>query len=77
MDMRQETRWLCENARALERFSGKWVLFCPDTGFVNKGASLSRLLRSAATTQVTDRPFVFHVPSKRELSLAYLAPRRR
>jgi hypothetical protein len=75
MEIRKETKWLCENARALERFSGQWVLFNAD-GLVKKDGSLSRLLR-AAETQVTAKPFVLHVPSKRELENPLPASRRR
>jgi hypothetical protein len=68
MEIRPENKWLCENARSLERFSGKWVMFSVIEGIVKKDESLTRLLRSARKLPSTGRPFVFHVPSKRELS---------
>ena len=76
MEIRKETKWLCENAHALERYSGQWILFNAD-GLVKKDESLSRLLRSAGAAPVSAKPFVFHVPSKRELSSPLPAARRR
>jgi len=67
MDIRQETKWLCENARELERYSGQWVMFNAGEGTFKKNESLSRLLKSAPSAQ-SERPFVFHVPSKRALA---------
>lgn len=77
MDVKNETRWLCENAHALERFSGKWVMFSVMEGIVKKDESLTRLLRSARKMRISERPFVFHVPSKRELSAPLVGSRRR
>jgi hypothetical protein len=77
MEIRKETKWLCENAHALERFSGKWVMFSALEGIMKKDESLTRLLRSAQALHVTDKPFIFHVPSKRELSSPLPSARRR
>lgn len=77
MGIRKETRWLCENARALEQFSGKWVMFSVEEGLVRKDGSLPRLLRSTKGLRVTDKPFIFHVPSKRELDSPLPSGRRR
>lgn len=77
MEIRKETKWLCENARALERFAGQWVVFDTTKGLVNKGDSLMRLLRDASKPPVKDPPFVFHVPSKTELDAPRLGHRRR
>ena len=76
MEMRKETKWLCQNAHALERYSGKWVLF-DAAGVVKKDESLAKLLRTWETLHVSDKPFVFHVPSKRELASPLPAARRR
>jgi hypothetical protein len=77
MEIKKETRWLCENAHALERFSGKWVMFSVMEGIVKKDESLTRLLRSARKLRMAERPYVFHVPSKRELSAPLPGARRR
>lgn len=67
MEICKKSKWLCENAHTLERYSGKLVVF--DTvGSVKKSSSLSALLRSAEINQIVNKPFVFHVPSKRELA---------
>ena len=77
MEIRSETKWLCENARALERFSGKWVMFTVMEGLLKKDASLTRLLRESGNKPGNDRPFVFHVPSKQELAAPVARSRRR
>ncbi len=68
MDIRNETKWLCENARALEKYSGQWVMFHAGQDTFQKNESLSRLLKSAPIDTAGKRPFVFHVPSKRALA---------
>jgi hypothetical protein len=77
MDIRKETKWLCENAHALEQYSGKWVMFSVGEGVVRKGDSLPRLLREARNLHMAEKPFVFHVPSKRELAAPLPGARRR
>ena len=67
MQLKKETKWLCENAKSLERFSGQWILFDPSEGLVGKGASLNRLLRNLRRRAAGKR-FVFHVPSRRDLA---------
>lgn len=76
MEMRKETKWLCENARALEQFSGQWVMFNAGEGTFRKNESLSRLLKSAPSESPGARPFVFHVPSKRALAAAVFGTSR-
>jgi hypothetical protein len=77
MEIKTETKWLCQNARVLERFSGKWVMFSVMEGIVKKDGSLTRLLRTASKLGMQERPFVFHVPSKRELAAPLIGSRRR
>jgi hypothetical protein len=77
MNIRPENKWLCENARALERFSGKWVMFSVLDGIVKDDPSLSRLMRAARKLPAHERPFVFHVPSKRDLSAPLPGAHRR
>lgn len=67
MEICKTTKWLCENAHTLERYSGKLVLF-NTFGVMKKGSSLGSLLRSANINRITEKSFVFHVPSKRELA---------
>jgi hypothetical protein len=64
--MRKENKWLCENARSLERYSGQWVSFCPRAGVLSRGTSLSRVLRPS-TRAAIGAPFVFHVPSRTQI----------
>ncbi len=64
---KNETRWLCEHARSLERYSGQWVMFSVSEGVVSNNGSLQKVLRSARKLTVDKKPFVFHVPSRDEL----------
>ncbi len=66
MEIRNETKWLCQNARTLEGHSGKWVMFDAQQGFVRQGPSLATLLQKASLPGEAKR-FVLHVPSKQEL----------
>ncbi|MFN0118000.1 MAG: DUF5678 domain-containing protein [Elusimicrobiota bacterium] len=66
MTLKQETRWLCQNAKRLEKFSGQWVAFHVEEGIVSKGNSLKRIL-DMTFSKNSRQPFVFHVPSKKEL----------
>lgn len=65
--MNNETKWLCENARNLERFAGQWVKFNVHEGVVKNGSSLLSVLKAGRDAKTPDKPFVFHVPSKEEL----------
>jgi Family of unknown function (DUF5678) len=64
----RETVWLCEHARALEKFSGQYVKFSVDEGLVCAGETLTQVLSHKAGKKSHAKPFVFHVPSKDELS---------
>lgn len=66
MEIRKETKWLCENSHALERYSGKWVMFDTNGGTVRESGSLAHLLRGPRPAG-PEKSFVLHVPSKREL----------
>lgn len=68
--MRKENKWLCENARSLERYSGQWISFCVEAGVLSRGADLSRVLRPSARGAGRTQ-FVFHVPSRAQIG-AYL-----
>jgi hypothetical protein len=59
--MRNDVKWFCENARSLERFSGRCVMFHPETDTI-------KVLRESSSPKVEEKPFVFHVPSKKELA---------
>jgi hypothetical protein len=68
MELKRETKWFCAHSKTLERFSGQWVLFNATQGLVGSGASLHKILHSARRQPARRAPFVFHVPSKKELS---------
>lgn len=68
MNIENETKWLCENARNLEKFSGQWVLFSVHEGVVKNGASLRAILKARHDNKIRNKPFIFHVPSKKELA---------
>jgi hypothetical protein len=72
MSQKNETRWLCENAKALEKFPGQWVMFTTHNGIVETGASLDKVLRGARKSKARNRSFVFHVPSPDELAAPLL-----
>lgn len=72
MQLQKETKWLCENAKGLEKFSGQWVLFSAKEGLVGCGESLAQVLKAARHKKDKHTPFVFHVPSKEELVVAPL-----
>jgi hypothetical protein len=67
MSQKNETRWLCENASALEKFPGQWIMFSVREGIVNKGDSLDKVLRNGRRAKNGTRPYIFHVPSKDEM----------
>jgi hypothetical protein len=69
MEIHKQTKWLCEHARQLERFSGQCVLVNVLEDTISKHESLSRVLKTVHRAAPGEqRPFVFHVPSKRELA---------
>lgn len=67
MGLPKETRWLCEHASSLEKFSGKWIAFSVERGVVSDGKTLAMVMRKMRAQQAIRKPFVFHVPSKDEL----------
>ena len=68
MEIVKETKWLCENAKNLEKFSGQWVMFSVEEGVVGNSASLRSVLKTGRKLRGMDRPFVFHVPSPEEFA---------
>lgn len=77
MQLKAETKWLCEHAQQLERFSGQWVVFNVNEGVVESGFSLKQILKSSRVAKKTEKPFVFHVPSREELAQPFLTARKR
>ena len=67
MDICKETKWLCENAKSLEKFSGQWVVFSAHDGLKDHAGSLEGVLKSFRHAKSKAAPFLFHVPSKEEL----------
>lgn len=67
MNICKETKWLCENAKSLEKYSGQWVVFSANEGIVDRAGSLSAVLKSFRHMKSKSAPFLFHVPSQEEL----------
>jgi hypothetical protein len=68
MDIKEETKWLCENAKGLEKFAGQWVMFSVKEGVVSCDSSLKKVFKkTTAKIRSSKEPFVFHVPSKQDL----------
>lgn len=63
----KESKWFCEHASSLERFSGRWIAFGTKNGVVSDGDKLEKVLAIAKRRGHIESPFVFHVPSKDEL----------
>ncbi len=68
MKGRDNIVWLCENARRLEQFAGQWVMFNTREGVVSRGESLQAVMKACRRHKMKQDPFIFHVPSKDELS---------
>lgn len=77
MEIKSETKWLCEHARSLEKYSGKWVAFRVEDGVIKSGESLEKILSTTRKSGAHENPFVFHVPSKRELIAPLIVPRKK
>ena len=69
MEFCKETKWLCENAKTLEKFAGQWVMFCASEGLLGNGESFPTVFRSfhQKKSKSASVPFIFHVPLKEEL----------
>jgi hypothetical protein len=63
MEICKHTKWLCENTRRLEEFSGRWVAFFTDKNQVRSGDSLQNALSPFKAKRSRSAPFVFHVPA--------------
>ena len=68
MNPTKETRWLCEHSKVLEKFSGKCVVFNIMEGVVSDGESTEKFLWGIKKMKPQGKPFLFHVPSKDELT---------
>ena len=75
--MKDNMKWLCDNAQLLEKFSGRWIIFNSHQGVVSANSSLPKALKSCPKTTETEKPSVFHVPSKRELDRPVMVPRKK
>lgn len=62
----RETKWLCENAKTLEQYSGQWVVFSAQSGLMGRAGSATTALKSFRHVKSKDAPFLFHVPAKEE-----------
>jgi hypothetical protein len=69
MNICKQTKWLCENAKSLEKFAGQLVAFSATRGIVGRGESFDSIFnKSSRPKKSTPAPYVFHVPSKEELA---------
>lgn len=69
-----EVVWLCENARRLEEYSGKWVMFSTDQGVLKSGENLTEVFNASKSRK---EHFVFHVPCREDLVAALPASPRK
>ncbi|MCG3204510.1 MAG: hypothetical protein KCHDKBKB_01225 [Elusimicrobia bacterium] len=67
MILDKETKWLCENAKNLEKYSGHWVVFSAREGLMSDCVNLADALKMAKNKKSKSIPFLLHVPSKEEL----------
>lgn len=68
MSLTKETKWLCEHAKILEKYSGKWILFNLHEGVLCSGGSVDQVMAQQPVKGKSHKdPFIFHVPSKDEL----------
>lgn len=74
MSKTNEIFWLCENARNLEQFAGRWVMFDTKEGVVSCEKSLEKLMKMVKKQKKCKHPFLFHVPTKDDLGgVAFLS----
>lgn len=71
MNMNREAKWMCENSKELERFAGQWVLFTPGQGIVGCAHSLKVALAKVNKHQHREKPYMFHVPTSKELGFPF------
>ena len=67
MSLTKETKWLCEHAKVLEKYSGQWILFDIQEGVLSSGPSIDHLMAHPKKVKGKKEPFIFHVPSKDDL----------
>jgi len=59
--------WMNANEGKLGGFAGQWVTFVERKGIVSSGPTLSEALKKAHLPKGGSSPYVFKVPSSREL----------
>ena len=67
----KECEWLCENAKSLETYSGKWVLFLPDQGIVGCAQTFKKAVAQANKSRCREKPFLFHVPTPEDVQAVF------
>ena len=63
----KETKWMCENSKNLEKYSGKWIVFSAAAGLLSTSDTLNPALKTVRHSKSSSAPFLFHVPSKEDL----------
>lgn len=69
--MKNEVKWFCEHAHSLEKFSGQCVVFHPHHDRIDV------LKTTLSSRDHQEKKYVFHVPSKKELSSPLLIARKK
>ncbi len=70
MRLTKECKWFCEHASQLEKFSGEWVMFRVEEGIVCHGPTLNSVMNTVRKMKRNlTKPYIFHVPSREELSV--------
>lgn len=60
-------QWLNANEQQLEKFSGRWIAFLEKKGVISSGGTLEEALRKARPSKASESPYVFKVPSQKDL----------
>ncbi len=60
-------QWLNANERELQKFAGRWIAFLEKRGVISSGSTLEEALKKAGKLKFHGSPYVFKVPSSKEL----------
>jgi len=66
--------WLSANEQELEKFAGQWIALLEKQGVISSGPTLEAALHKARLAKVSGSPYVFKVPSVRELDRLDVLP---
>jgi hypothetical protein len=59
--------WMNANEDKLGKLAGQWVAFVEEKGVISSGPTLSDALKRARLPKGSSSPYLFKVPSPREL----------